>query len=88
MANESISGIDLSLVTNPLSIFSQKTTDFIITFLAKYGMNVSQRWAGLLLFTLALIAFYSSLKITKPILKWIIIAMSILLILGLIMPSW
>jgi len=71
-----------------VSFLSRKLTENIINFLKEKGVSVTPRWAGLLVMFLSFLFFYVGLKISKPIAKWSMIALAILLILGLIIPFW
>jgi len=83
-----ISTIDLNKGIGYISSLSQSITGFIVNYLSEKGINVSVRWTSLLLLFISLSLIWLSLKITKPIIKYLLILISILLLIGLIVPSW
>jgi len=83
-----IDKIDFNQGANYLSFLSKSITGNIINYLSTKGINVSVRWASLLLLFISLCLIWIAIKISKPIIKYLLIGISILLILGLIVPSW
>lgn len=80
--------VDLNKGVEKISFLSQSLTGWVIDFLSKQGFDVSVRWAGLLVLFLSLGLIWAGIKISKPIIKWGLIILAILLILGLIVPVW
>lgn len=85
---EIVDAMDLNKGANYLTFLSESITGEIVNFLATKGINVSVRWVSLLVLVVCLGLIWIAVKISKPVIKWILIGLSILLILGLVIPSW
>lgn len=85
MINETLQ-INVGTIGNYISYLPRKATDSIVEFLNNYGLNVSQRWGGLLITFLSVLLFYIGIKLSKPILKWILILLGIILLGGMLIP--
>lgn len=60
-----------------------KTTEL----LNSNGFIVSGRWTSGIFLLFSLLLFYLGIKIAKPIIRWILIILSILLLIGLFIPT-
>lgn len=80
--------VDLNNIVDYISFLSKSITEKIVDFLVSNGINVSERWVGLLILFASLLLGWIGLKITLPLIKWVLIVLAIVLILGLIMPGW
>lgn len=83
-----IKNIPVEQGLNYISYVSETITNKIVEFLSSNGFNVSVRWSSLLLMFLSLSIFYIGIKISKPLIKWTLIILGFIILLGLIMPSW
>ena len=83
MVNESINvnqGVDY------VSYVSKTLTDKLVDLLNQNGVVVSSRWASLVVLFIALAILFIGVKITKPIIKWAMVILGILIMLGLLVP--
>ena len=88
MANETITDY-IPAGINSISYLSQTLTEKITTFLIAQGWTtITPRWASLLLFFISSFILYLAIKISQPLIKWLLIGLSIILIVGLIIPWW
>lgn len=71
-----------------LTKISRLTTEKITTTLINNGIQVTQRWTGLLLFFLSALIIYLGIKLTQPVLRIILIILGVILIGGLFVPTW
>ena len=78
--------VDANQAVAFITEFSQRITDWIMNFLADNNFQVSQRWAGMMLLFVAGLLVFLGLKATKPILKWALLIIGSLLIIGLFLP--
>jgi len=85
MDSETITPI-INSSTNFLTYLSQKITEIIYNLSFSLGLNTTPRWASTFTVVLALGTLYLGIKLSKPILRVILIVLSIFLILGLIIP--
>jgi len=85
--NHTITSV-VNKIINYVSFTSKRLTEAIVSFLKDRGVNVTPRWASLLVMLLSVLFFYIGLKVSKPISKWVMIILSILLLLGLFIPFW
>jgi len=89
MSNTTIStGYDSNQVIDYLSYLSRQATEKLTDILNQNGISVSLRWSSLLVLLFSLLIIYIGIKVTQPILKWIMIFLSVLLIIGLVIPYW
>jgi len=87
--NESIQmGIDSNQIFDSLTYLSRQTTIKLAEYLNNIGLNVSLRWTSILMLFLSGCIIYIGIKISQPVIKWILISLSLLLIIGLIVPFW
>ena len=87
MANETIiDAVDFNKGIDYLSWLSETMTGRLVEFLAEQGYNFSVRWVSLMILFISLILIYLGLKITKPILKWGLVIVGILLIISSMIP--
>jgi hypothetical protein len=61
-----------------------KTTEL----LTNQGFTVSDRWTSGVFLLISLILFYLGIVIVKPIVKWALIILSLILIVGILVPFW
>ena len=83
-----INNVDINKGMDYLSWLSKTATGKIVEFLSSKGFQVSTRWASLMILLVSLLLIWISMKITKPILKWAIIILAVVLIGGIILPFW
>ena len=83
MVNESI---DLNKGADYVSYLSRTLTDQLVNFLNDSGIIVSSRWVSLMIIFIALLIFYVGMRITKPLVKWGLIIISIILLSGMLIP--
>ena len=89
MANETIiQNIDLNKGMDYVSYLSKTITEKIVDFLTDQGWAVSQRWVSLLLLFISFGFLWIAMRIGQKTVKWILIVLAILMIIGLIIPSW
>ena len=69
-----------------LSIASKKSTSWVLELSEKVGIPATTRWASLVVLFLSLLLIYLSTKIVQPLLKWALILVGILIIIGLLFP--
>lgn len=81
--NETLSG-----VTKYLSFMSQQATEKGVTLFQKIGLNASQRFVSLLVLFLSLLIFYIAIKIAQPLIKYFLIILSVIIIVGTFVPFW
>ena len=70
----------------PLQTVSIKSSDMIVDVLSNQGVTVSQRWASLLVFFIAGLLVYFGIKITQPMLKWLLLIGGGILLIGAFIP--
>lgn len=81
--------INLGAIGNYASYLPRKITEEIVSFLNSHNLPVSQRWTSLMLFIISLFLLWIILKISQPIVKWILILLILILLGGLIfVPGW
>lgn len=87
--NESLKNTDLTQIANILSYFPRTLTTNTIEFLNNYGLNVSTRWTGTIYAFISLGIIFLGIKVAKPLIKYILIVLGIILFAGLIfVPQW
>jgi len=67
----------------------QKLTGYVVSFLSKYGITVTQRWASVFLVFVSLLLIYLGicvLKAVKPLIRIALIILGIILLIGLVIP--
>jgi hypothetical protein len=79
-------GFDSNQALDYLTYLSKQATINLSEMLSSIGLNASLRWTSVLLLFLSAGIIYIGIKLTQPVLKWILIILSALLILGLIIP--
>lgn len=80
--------MELSQITNYVSAIPKFLTDRLVELISNLGVTVTSRWAGLLLFLITLLLAYIGLKTAIPLLKWSLIILVIILVIGLLIPGW
>ena len=89
MVDESIAtGIDFNQIFNVVSLISKMTTEKITEFLISQGFSLTVRWVSTLLVFISALIIFLGMKVTKTIFKIILVALGIILIIGLLVPSW
>lgn len=78
--------IDLNKGIDYLTFLSQTITGKIVDFLNSQGYNFSVRWVSLMLVFISLLLIFIAMRVTKPIIKWALLIIGILLILGTVIP--
>ena len=78
----------ITTVSEYLSSFSKMITEKTADLLSSQGLDLSVRWLSLLYLFISILLIYGAIKITKPLIKWILIILGVLLMLGLIIPTW
>jgi len=81
-----INNIDLSKSVHYLSFLSKTLTSKIVEYLSNKGIFVSSRWVSALLLFVSFLIIYVGMKITKPIIKTILIILGGLLLVGILVP--
>jgi len=79
-------GFDSNQALDYLTYISKQATVNLSEMLSSIGLNASLRWTSVLLLFISAGVIYVGIKITQPALKWILIILSALLIIGLIIP--
>jgi len=67
---------------------SKALTERVISILSAQGFTASSRLASLILFLFSIILIFIGMRISQPILKSLIIITSLIILLGLFLPSW
>ena len=80
--------VDLNKIIEPITFLSKTITEKLTEILIDAGLQVSQRWTSGLLIFISLGIIYMSMKITKPLLKWGLTILGLILFIGLILPVW
>jgi len=88
MPNDTILGLDLNQGRDFLVGFSQSISVKLSEYASSLGVVVSDRWIGLLMLFISATIIFVGMKMTKPIIKYIMIILGIILFLGLLIPSW
>lgn len=90
MTNETINltNVDLNRGIDYFSYLSQTITEKIIEFLAEKGITLSVRFVSLLVLFVSLLLIYVGMKISKPIIKYALIILGAIILLGTLIPSW
>jgi hypothetical protein len=88
MADQGILNQSLEGVSNYLTIGSIKLTEWINSLLSKIGIQASVRFSNLIVVFLALILIYIGMQITKPIIKFLLWVIGIIIIVGSLFPVW
>ena len=78
--------VDLNKIIEPITFLSKTITEKLTEILIDAGLQVSQRWTSGLLIFISLGIIYMSMKITKPLLKWGLTILGLILFIGLILP--
>lgn len=79
-------GFDSNQALDYLTYMSKQATVSLSEILSNLGLNASLRWTSVLLLFLSVAIIYIGIKISQPVLKWILIILSALLLIGLILP--
>ena len=88
MVNLTIDSVDLNQGAEYIIWLSQTLSGKVVNFLASQDIIVSVRWVSFLILFFSIVLIMVAMKITKPLIKWALIILSILLIVGLIIPIW
>jgi len=88
MANETITQVvtNSSSIIDYITYLSKNLTNWITDITSKIGLNTTPRWSGMLLLFVSLLILYISIKISKPLIKYALLILSLLLLIGLIIP--
>ena len=87
-ATNVLQDIDLNKGADYLSWLSKTLAGNIVEWLSQRGIEVSVRWASLMILFLSLLLFYIGIKMSKPLVKWALIIIAFLLFGGIILPFW
>lgn len=80
--------VDLNKGAEILSYLSKSLTGKVLDFLSSLGYHFSVRWGSLVVLFFSLLLLFLSMKISKPIIKYLLIIVALLILLGTIIPSW
>lgn len=80
--------VDLNVGAEKISFLSKFVTQKVLEYLSNKGINFSLRFVNLVIVFFALLIIYLGMKISKPIIKILIVILGILIIAGSIVPSW
>lgn len=80
--------MDLATIAEYVSKIPQYLTNKTTELITNQGFNVTERWTSSLFLLFSFLLIYLALKITKPLLKWAIIVLLFLVIIGIFTPSW
>lgn len=87
--NNTINSVEnSSKIGGMLTDTSKWITEKVTNLISKWGLEVTQRWSSILILFTCMGIVYVALKISKPFIKWTLIILGVLLILGLLIPSW
>lgn len=75
-------------IINILSAIPKFLTEKTTELLVNSGFNVNQRWTSGLYLLLSLVLIFIAMKLSKPVVKWIIIILAVLILAGLFIPFW
>ena len=83
-----INEIDFNKPIHYISFLSRTITAKVVEYLSNKGIIVSSRWVSVLMVFICLLMIYAGLKISKPIIRFILVLLGVLLLIGLIIPVW
>lgn len=87
-ATDLINNVDLNKGAEWVTYLSKTTTQQIVVWLANKGITVTDRWASFFVLFVALGVIFAGMKISKKIIKWVLIGLGVLLLAGLLIPIW
>lgn len=86
--NQTIQTTELDGIAYYISAIPKYLTEQITNFLRSYNFQVTEGWTRMLLYTISLGLVFLAMKISKPIIKYLLIMLCVLLILGIWIPYW
>lgn len=80
--------VDTTNLLHYLTLPPQFLTDKTVNFLSNNNLPVTTRWTSLLFFFISFLMIKLGLKIANQVAKWILVILGVLLIIGILIPSW
>lgn len=85
---QQIGTTDLNGIWYYITYLPKIATEELTRLLNNNGMNVTDRWSSLIILFLSLLIVFLGIKVSKPIIKYILIGLGIIILVGVIIPFW
>lgn len=86
--NESLKNTDLNQVTEIVSYIPRVMTEKTIEILASLNFTATPRFVSVLFAFISIGLVYLGIKITQPLIKWILVILGLVTLAGIFIPGW
>lgn len=75
-------------IVDKIGSIASEITGYVVDGVGKAGLQVTSSWGRLFSFFIAIFIIYIGTKVAQPLLKFVLIIVGIILVLGMVLPIW